>query len=121
MRASECTIVLGTSLITASPPHLSPYSVQSPTASTLLLPGASRDHCGQRGTHTAAQPDQHTGEAAFTDVVARAGDQRLVNGLALVREILVAVAGAGVEIRHRQVLFKRPGRGDHIAFAVHCE
>ena len=28
MRDSEYTMVFGTSLITASPPHISPYSVQ---------------------------------------------------------------------------------------------
>ena len=41
MRDSEYTMVFGTSLITASPPHISPYSVQYPTASSLLLPVVS--------------------------------------------------------------------------------
>ena len=35
------TNVLGTSLMTARPPAMSPYSVQYPTASSLLLPVVS--------------------------------------------------------------------------------
>ena len=40
-RASSQTSVFGTSLIGANPPALSPYSVEKPVASSLLLPVVS--------------------------------------------------------------------------------
>ena len=65
--------------------------------------------------------DDHALEAAFANVIARPHGQRLINRLAFVRKIVVAVAGQLPGVHQHQIFFERSRARDHFTLRIHRE